>query len=311
MIHTFSYFLHNYAFYYILRSHQFTTPWDAVTLARFSQALATVVGGTSLFLAYKRYKPVKAVKTLESGQNLYIAGVTELWHTITDLGKTEPGAQRYLLAVAFLAASVGSFTNLAITYLTEEIQMSGTQVVIFILINFVTNPLGVIAHRTIARRIGHKKNYVLVNAWFILITALFIGTIAGPEHTNYTYLFSVLYGIGYGWYYPSSNGFFISLVPEDRVTELWGFNMFASVVLSWVPPLVFTALNESTGNLRMGLLGMVIFQVVGLLITLTIPEKVKGDEQSGIKVDVEEKGDAVDSNSACTPPDEGIEVVVE
>ena len=185
--------------------------------------------------------------------------------------------------------------------------MSGTQIVIFILINFVTNPLGVIVHRSVARRVGHKKSYLFVTIWFIIITALFIGIVSGPQHVNITYIFSVLYGIGYGWYYPSSNGFYISLVPQERVTELWGFNMFAAVVLSWVPPLIFTSLNESTGNLRLGLVGMIIFQVTGLLIAMTIPEKTKDTAQD----DDEEKGDSVESSETPSEEGDGIDVVVE
>ena len=120
------------SFFIVVGIVQFTAPWDAVTLARFSQALASFVGGISLFLAYRRYQPVKAVKELESGKNLYVAGVTEMWHTVTDLARTEPGAQRYLFATSFLAAAVGSFTNLAITYLTEQVGRHSSLMFIFI-----------------------------------------------------------------------------------------------------------------------------------------------------------------------------------
>jgi len=286
---------------------QFSTSWDDVTLARFSQALASFVGGLTLFLAYRRYQPVKAVKQLEEGKNLYVAGVSELWHTITDLGKTAPGAQRYLLATSFLAAAVGSFTNLAITYLTEQIQMNGTEIIIFILVTLISNPLGVLVHRSVSRRVGFKRSYLLVTVFFIIITALFIGIVSGPQHVNITYIFSLLYGIGFGWYYPISNGLFVSLVPPERVTELWGFNMFAAVVLSWVPPLIFTTLNESTGNLRLGLLGMIVFQVVGLFIAMTIPEKTEESAQD----EDEEKGVAVKRSDTRPVESESIEVVVE
>lgn len=269
---------------------QFITQWDEVTIARFSQALASLVGGVSLLLAYKRYEPVKAVKKLESGKNLYVAGVAQLLGTITDLGKTGPGAQRYLIASTFLEAAVNSFTTICITYLTEQIQMNGMQVIIFILIHSVSNPLGVLMHRRIAGRIGNKRSYLLATVWFIIITGLFIGFVSGPHHVTITYVFSVLFGIAYGWYYPSSNGFYIVLVPRERVAELWGFNMFAAAILSWVPPLIFTSLNESTGNLRLGFLGMTAFQVIGLLIGMAIPNKTKDTAQD----DDAEKGNSVE-----------------
>lgn len=292
-------------FFIVVGIVQFTSGWDSVTLARFSQGLASFVGGISLFLAYRRYPSVKAVKQLDEGKNLWIAGVSELWHTAKDLGKTEPGAQRYLFALTFLAGAIGSFTNLAITYLSEEIQMSSTGIIIFILINMATQPLGVLVHRTIARRIGHKKNYLLVISYFVILTALFIGFVAGPDQMNWTYLISFLYGIGFGWYYPSSNGLFVSLVPKDRVTELWGFNMFATVILSWVPPLIFTTLNETTGNLRLGMIGILAFLVAGLCIAFFIPVK----ESNAAEEDDEEKG-SVETPPAEADQEEGLQDVV-
>jgi MFS-type transporter involved in bile tolerance (Atg22 family) len=109
-------------FFIVVAATQIGTGWDSVTLARFSQALATAVGGIGLFLAYKRYSPVKAVKSLEAGSNLYMAGVKELKSTITSLSKHEPSAARFLLGSVFVEASISSFTNLSITYLSEQVR---------------------------------------------------------------------------------------------------------------------------------------------------------------------------------------------
>lgn len=96
-----------------------------------------------------------------------------------------------------------------------------------------------------------------------------------------------MYGVAYGWYYPSSNGYYVSLVPEDRVTELWGFNSFCSVILSWAPPAIFIALNRGTGSLRLGLLGTIIFLFIGFCVACFIPERVRTvgtgtDEEKGV-----------------------------
>ena len=268
------------SFFVVVGGVQVGTGWDSITLARFSQALATGVGGINLILAYKRYSPVKAVKVLEEGSNLYVAGLFELKTTMTSLSKHEPGAARFLLGSVFVEAAISSFTNLAITYLSGQIEMTSTAITIFIVVVLACNPLGVILHRTLSRKIGHKRSYVACIAFTTIITALLIGTVYSPDDANITFIFAILFGISFGWYYPCSNGksgawrpvefsnictlndnnthipnchhrigFFVSLVPEEKVTELWGFNSFCSVVLSWVPPLIFASLNESTGNL--------------------------------------------------------------
>lgn len=109
------------SFFIVVGGTQFGSGWGSISIARFSQALATWVGGISLFLAYKRYSPVKAVKFLPEGSNLYIAGISELKSTMTSLSKHEPSAARFLLASVFNEAAISAFTNLAIVYLSGQV----------------------------------------------------------------------------------------------------------------------------------------------------------------------------------------------
>ena len=139
------------SFFIVVGIVQFTSGWDSVAVARFSHALASVVGGFCLFLSYKRYEPVKAVKFLDNGKSLYIAGLVEIGKTSVSLWKTEPSAFVFLLASIFNEAAVSSYTNLTITYLAEQIQMSSTDIIIFIMINFATNPIGVVIHRCVTK----------------------------------------------------------------------------------------------------------------------------------------------------------------
>ena len=138
-------------------------------------------------------------------------------------------------------------------------------------------------HRSVARAIGHKKNYILCIAYTMVITAFLVSFVYEPSDASISFLFSVLYGIAYGWYYPSSNGYFVSIVPSEKVSELWGFNSFCSVLLSWAPPALFIALNRGTGSLRLGLVGTIIFLFIGFCIAVFIPERttVEGDEEEG------------------------------
>ena len=106
--------------------------------------------------------------------------------------------------------------------------------------------------------------------------------IDSPARTNLAYLFGVLFGISYGWYYPSSNGYYVALVPEEKVSELWGLNSLCSVILSWVPPLIFAVLNETTGKIQVGWVGVMLFELIGLIIAFTIPEDTKSNDEDDI-----------------------------
>ena len=186
--------------------------------------------------------------------------------------------------------------------------MSATQITIFILINLVTNPIGIILHRTLARKVGHKRSYVGCIAYTLIMTPIMIGTIHSPQHANMSFLFSVLFGVSFGWYYPSSNGYYVTLVPEEKVVELWGLNTFCSVILVWVPPLLFAVLNETTGNIRVGWVGVIIFEIIGLSISLTIPEKKDSATSKTARTDVDEKDNNVDEEKGCDEPPPAVSI---
>ena len=89
--------------------------FDSVETSRLSQTLASVVGGIFLYLSYSRYKPVQRQREVTEGKSLFLTGMISLWSTIRGLGKTAPGAQRFLISILFTEGSTGSFTSLAIT----------------------------------------------------------------------------------------------------------------------------------------------------------------------------------------------------
>ena len=182
--------------------------------------------------------------------------------------------------------------------------MSATGIIIFIMVNLATNPIGIILHRTLARKVGHKRSYVCCIAYTLVMTPIMIGTVYSPQQSKLAYFFSVMFGISYGWYYPSSSGYYVSLVPKEKVVELWGLNSFCSVILSWVPPIIFTVLNETTGNMRVGWIGVIIFEITGLAISFTISEKMGSLTTEVTEVDCsvdEEKGNKVDEDKSWEP----------
>jgi MFS-type transporter involved in bile tolerance (Atg22 family) len=54
------------------------------------------------------------------------------------------------------------------------------------------------------------------------------------------------------------------ICPVGQEAELSGFFVFSSNILVWLPPLIFTAMNESGISMRWGLVSLVIFFALGI-----------------------------------------------
>ena len=107
--------------------------------------------------------------------------------------------------------------------------MSAIEITIFIMINLLCNPFGIMLHRLLARRAGPNLSYMACQIYLAILRPVTIKVVAGPVQTNLAYLFGLLFGISYGWYYLTiSNGYYVSLVLEEKVSELWGLNSLCS-----------------------------------------------------------------------------------
>jgi len=66
-------------------------------------------------------------------------------------------------------------------------------------------------------------------------------------------------------FYPLENVIFTMSIPRGQESELSGFYTYCRSILTWLPPLIFTAMNESGIAMTWGLLSLVIFFSVGLV----------------------------------------------
>ena len=244
-----------------------------VDTGRVAQAIAATAGAVLLTMAYGRFRDRPASSTLPEGHSLMYAGVRKLATTWTELGEHAPQAQKFLICIMLMDAATGSFTNLAVTYLNQALGISGFMVSVFILVVLLFGIPGALVHRTLCDAYGHKKNMMGVLAYWVVLTSIFIAVLRGPEQSDIAIAFAPLYGIGYGAMYPAMNGFFAALVPVGRDVEMWGWNIFAALVLSWVPPLIFTVLNESGAGLGVAMIPLLAFHLLSLLVVSTLDEE--------------------------------------
>jgi MFS-type transporter involved in bile tolerance (Atg22 family) len=101
----------------------------------------------------------------------------------------------------------------------------------------------------------------------ILIAAA-VAVLDGPERKNYAYLFAALWGFAMGWVYPSQRVLFCTLIPKGQETEMMGLFTFCSQIIGWLPPLIFTILNQRGIDMRWGLSFIVLFIFIALACTL-------------------------------------------
>ena len=235
-----------------------------VNTAMFSQALAVIVGGPALYFAFQLYKPRKANRQVPLGRWLIVDGFLHQAAMFQKLKSEYPVVARYLVGQMFVEAATGTLTTAAVLIL-DKAGMSawvGPYLAVILVCMMFGPPL----QKVVATATSVKVSLLWSVAAFNVVMILFIFLGNSPPAV---WCFAPVVGIIYGWYYPGLNGLMATLCPGGLEGEIAGLNIFTSICLSWLPPLVITALNEAN-LLNVGLLVIPLFWCIGASIWWTV-----------------------------------------
>jgi len=162
-----------------------------------------------------------------------------------------------LAGQAFFEAATGAVTVSA-TMILFDVGL-GDMVGLYILAVLLFAMVGPCLFQAVSLRFSIKASVLFGLAAF---SAILAGGAAFATTPRSAWGVAPLLGVTYGHHYSAVNALLASLVPGGQESEIAGLNLFSSAVLSWLPPLVLTVLNER-GLFRLGLFVMPLFWLIG------------------------------------------------
>jgi MFS-type transporter involved in bile tolerance (Atg22 family) len=235
---------------------------DAVWVAKLSMSLTFVVAALFLGMAWLRgFKPRPPLRRLsdEGGapRSVWTAGFVKLGGSIKLLAST-PQYRPLLwfnLAIAFCDAALQSLPTILITLLSDQLGFTSAEIGASVLVLLLAiAPAGFLsAYAT--KRLGNDAVRSSLLALLVLAAttaaaAIVLTPDAGPAQA---YALVAFWGVGNGWKWTCDRLASGTLCPPSQSGEFMGLYLFSTIVLTWLPPLVFTILNESGAGMRVGL----------------------------------------------------------
>lgn len=239
---------------------------DEVLAAQVSQAVCIPWLLLTFVPAWRKMPPIPALHTRPEGKSFAAIGFSQNWKTMVGVNKYYgSGLRWFFLGLVFSEAGANAFTSVSVTFMVEVLDMSGTQVgIVFLCTLFGTLPgslLGVFISKKTNPIISWKINLVV----FTVVTVAGALVLTGPARQNICYIFGGLWGMLLGWFYPLGNVIFAMCMPKGQEAEFSGFYNYCRVILTWLPPLIFTTMNEAGIEMKWGLMSLVIFLLLGLV----------------------------------------------
>jgi MFS-type transporter involved in bile tolerance (Atg22 family) len=255
---------------------------DAVWVARLSMsttfAVATIALGLAWFRGFKPRPALHPLSTDDDGgrarrnSSVWTAGFVKLGRSVKTLAST-PQYRPLLwfnLAIAFCDAALQSLPTILITLLSDQLGFTSAEVGASVLVLLLAiAPAGFVSAYATRRLQNNAVHSSLMALLILMATTAAAAVVLRPDATRaQAFVLVAFWGVGNGWKWTCDRLASATLCPPDQSGEFMGLYLFSTLVFTWLPPLVFTLLNESGAGMQVGLATLDIWFLLSALLYL-------------------------------------------
>jgi MFS-type transporter involved in bile tolerance (Atg22 family) len=268
---------------------------SSVQTARDSAGLAFGIGALCIPYAWMfLFRKRPALSKVPEDSNLLNTGFKQVARTSKKIWKDYRALKWFMISLLWSPeAGAGVVQSIAVTFLTVVMRFSGLEIAKANLILISANLPGSMFSKWCCAKINPLNSYRGGLLLLIVSIAVACVVLEGPDNRDAVYGFSAAWGFAMGWTYPSQRVLLVSLIPKGQETEMMGLFTFVGQILGWLPPLIFTIMNEKEIDQRWGLGLVPMFCTLALLCTVPMGsyedaiERVSKDSEAKLEEVIE------------------------
>lgn len=240
--------------------------------ARLALILAATIGAILFSLAWTYlFRDRPALNSVPSGMTVVSAGFRKVFRTMRRIRLHFPALAWYMLAVALQAAAAHAIVSLATTYFKEVLEMNSTEIALaFFAVLVCGIPGSKVAEWLSNSNWNPVQSLLLCNTVFGLSCCGAGAFLRTPYDKGMVPVFAICWGVCIGWLGPTEASGYISLIEKGQEAEMMGIYLLLLNVLGWLPPLVFTTINEAGIPMSMGVASMSIFFGIAIIMLMSM-----------------------------------------
>jgi UMF1 family MFS transporter len=243
---------------------------SSVQTAKDAAGLAFGIGAICIGYAWMflfRQRP--ALSKVPEDSTLLRTGFGQVFKTSKKIWKDYGALKWFMISLLWSPeAGAGVVQSIAVTFLTVVMRFSGLEIAKANLILIAANLPGSMFSKWCCAKINPLNSYRAGLLTLSISVAVSCAIFEGYEQREAVYGFSAAWGFAMGWTYPSQRVLLVSLIPKGQETEMMGLFTFMGQILGWLPPLIFTIMNENGVDQRWGLGLIPMFCMLAFLCTL-------------------------------------------
>ncbi|HET7144931.1 MAG TPA: MFS transporter, partial [Anaerolineales bacterium] len=222
------------------------------------------------FLTWKRLRPRHAARTLPADESYLSIGYKQLRKTITEV-RHFPETLKFLIAYFLYNDGIQTVIAVASTFAAAPLIQGGleigqqTLIAVILMIQFVAF-FGALFWGKLAGWIGAKQSVVVSLIIWAGVVIYAYGGLKGDSRVAQFFVLGIFIALVMGGSQAISRSLFAQMIPKGKEAEFFSFYEISERGTSWIGPLVFGLANQLFGNLRIAILSLIFFFVMGLIL---------------------------------------------
>ena len=213
-------------------------------------------------------------------KSLWLVGFYQVYETTIEIWTRYHHLRWFMMALLFSPDSgTGIIYAIATTFLTSFVGMDTLQVAVVSLLILVSHIGGSWVSKFACAKLNPLNSFRLVLFLYGVVVVVTGAVTTGPESVNAVYILTLFWGICSGWLAPTQRVLYCTLTPRGQEMEFMGHFAFFGNVLSWLPPLIFTLLNQGNVSMRWGITVITWFLWIALGFVMLVGDYQKAVQQ--------------------------------
>lgn len=222
------------------------------------------------FITWSRLRSRHAARALPAGETYVSIGFKQLQKTFSEV-KSFPETLKFLLAYFLYNDGIQTVIAVAATFAAAPIIQGGLEIeqttltAVILMIQFMAF-FGALFWGRLAAWIGAKQAIMVSLVIWSGVVIYAYGGLQGESRVTEFFFLGAFIAIVLGGSQAISRSLFAQMIPNGKEAEFFSFYEVSERGTSWIGPLVFGLANQIFGNLRIAILSLIFFFVLGLLL---------------------------------------------